>query len=107
MEHECSVGALVIAPEEIVYPDELMREADRLMYAAERRGKGRLRLGTHAPSMDPELLPLVEAIGELALPGWGIGPPEFRCGAIALGLKAYGGRARPTRRRGGGRFARH
>ncbi len=52
-DHEvtCSMGALVIAPDGAAFLDEVVRKADRLMYAAKHGGKNRLRFDTCAPPL--------------------------------------------------------
>lgn len=55
LEVTCSMGALIVPPESKASLDELMREADRLMYAAKRGGKDGLRFATLAPPLAVEL----------------------------------------------------
>ncbi|CAM5619260.1 hypothetical protein ATER59S_01036 [Aquamicrobium terrae] len=59
----CSMGAHTIAPDDGAYLDELLRKADRLMYAAKNGGKNGLRFATAAPSLDVEL-PLFANLGK-------------------------------------------
>lgn len=64
----CSMGALAIRPDRGAYLDELMREADRLMYAAKNGGKAGLRFAASAPSLDVDL-PIFASEGE-GLAAW-------------------------------------
>lgn len=58
----CSMGAHTITPDDEPYLDELLRRADRLMYAAKNGGKNGLRFAMAAPSLDVEL-PLFANLG--------------------------------------------
>lgn len=51
----CSMGVLIVPPESRASLDELMREADRLMYAAKHGGKDGFRFATLAPPLAAEL----------------------------------------------------
>lgn len=51
----CSMGALIVPPQGRTTLKELMREADRLMYAVKNTGKDGLRFATAAPALDPDL----------------------------------------------------
>lgn len=65
----CSMGALIVPPFGQPSLKELMREADRLMYAAKHTGKNAVRLATCAPPLDPAAtwLPLASGDGAAAL----------------------------------------
>ena len=54
----CSMGALIVPPDGSVSLDELMHEADRLMYAVKKVGKNGVRFATHAPPLAAELAQL-------------------------------------------------
>ncbi len=51
----CSMGALIVPPQGGATLKELMREADRLMYAVKKTGKDGLRVATAAPALEPDL----------------------------------------------------
>lgn len=51
----CSMGALIVRPDGVASLDELMREADRLMYAVKKVDKNGVRFATHAPPLAAEL----------------------------------------------------
>lgn len=53
----CSMGALAIPPDRGASLAELLREADRLMYAVKHGGKNGLRLAVTAPPLSPSSLP--------------------------------------------------
>lgn len=61
------MGAHTIAPDDGAYLDELLRKADRLMYAAKNGGKNGWCFATAAPSLDVEL-PLFANLGSLPRP---------------------------------------
>jgi len=51
----CSMGALIILPDDAPTLDDVMRRVDRLMYAVKRDGKNSFRLATSALSPEQEL----------------------------------------------------
>lgn len=55
LEVTCSMGALIVPPGNEAAVDELVREADRLMYAAKHGGRNSLRFATLAPPFAVEL----------------------------------------------------
>ena len=63
----CSMGALVVPPDGTNSLEELMREADRLMYTVKKIGKNGVRFATHAPPLAAELA-LLAAFNETSAP---------------------------------------
>lgn len=51
----CSMGALAVAPSSDVSLTVLLREVDRLMYAAKHGGKDGVRFSAATPTLEPEL----------------------------------------------------
>lgn len=64
----CSMGALIVPPDGSTSLDELMREADRLMYAAKKAGKNGVRFAAPAPPLAAELT-LLTTFNDAFLPG--------------------------------------
>ena len=63
----CSMGALVVPPDGTNSLEELMREADRLMYTVKKIGKNGVRFATHAPPLAAELA-LLAVFNETSAP---------------------------------------
>lgn len=55
VEVTCSMGAFIVSPDSRASLDELMREADRLMYAVKHGGKNGVRFALSAPPLDGDL----------------------------------------------------
>lgn len=64
----CSMGALVIRPEDNLTMEEVARRVDRLMYAVKRGGKNGFRFSTTGASMPERELPLFAAALEPSQP---------------------------------------
>lgn len=64
----CSMGALVVPPAGNATLDELMREADRLMYTVKHDGKSGVRFGTLAPPLEPDLQLLTGSNEDISTP---------------------------------------
>lgn len=62
----CSMGALIVLPGGKASLQELLCEADRLMYAAKHGGKNGLRFSGLAPSLEPDLPLFAGLAGSLA-----------------------------------------
>lgn len=65
----CSMGALIVPPDNRLSLRELLREADQVMYAAKRSGKNAVQFATAAPPLDPagDWLPLLSRDGACGL----------------------------------------
>jgi diguanylate cyclase (GGDEF)-like protein len=59
-----SMGVVIVEPDRGATLDELMREADQLMYAVKRSDKNGFRLAVSAPALEPDLVLFAERGGQ-------------------------------------------